>query len=80
MEKDIYILALSLKFFSNYFQNGERYDLTVLLGPLMDVFSRDAVKFKKMHVIKRGTSFMEIRYGFLVLRDFINFSSPIKLG
>ena len=54
--------------------------MTVLLGPLMDVFAKDPVKFKKLHVIKRGTSFMEITYGFLVLRDFMNFSCPMSLG
>ena len=63
-----------------YSWNGEKYDLTVMLGPLIEIFSRDKKKFGRMTVIKRGTSFMEIRYDFLILRDFMNFSSPMSLG
>ena len=63
-----------------YSWNGQRYDVQVLLGPLIDAFSHQPKKFKYMNVIKRGTSFMEIKFGFLVLRDFINFSNPMKLG
>ena len=35
--------------------------------------------FTKMNCIKRGTSLMELRYGKLVFRDFLNFSSPMSL-
>lgn len=63
-----------------YSWNGQRYDLPVMLGPLIHGFSKKAGEFKKMNVIKRGTSFMEIKYGKLVFRDFINFSSPMSLG
>ena len=63
-----------------YSWNGERYDLPVLLGPLIDIFSEKPKKFDFMKVIKRGTSFMEIRYGNFVFRDFMNFSSPMSLG
>ena len=63
-----------------YSWNGERYDMAVLLGPLMDVLAQNSDKFKNMNVIKRGTSLMEIRYGKLVFRDFMNFTSPMSLG
>ena len=63
-----------------YSWNGERYDLSVLLGPLIETFSSHTKRFEKMKVIKRGTAFMEIQFGFLVFRDFMNFSQPMKLG
>ena len=63
-----------------YSWNGERYDLPVLLGPLIDVLSENAPAFKRMNVIKRGTSLMELKYNFLFFRDFINFSNPMSLG
>ena len=63
-----------------YSWNGERYDLSVLLGPLIHTFSSYPKRFEKMKVIKRGTAFMEIQFGFLVFRDFMNFSQPMKLG
>ena len=63
-----------------YSWNGERYDLSVLLGPLIHTFSASPKRFEKMKVIKRGTAFMEIQFGFLVFRDFMNFSQPMKLG
>ena len=63
-----------------YSWNGERYDLSVLLGPLIDSFSANTKRFEKMKIIKRGTAFMEIQFGFLVFRDFINFSQPMTLG
>ena len=63
-----------------YSWNGERYDLAVLLGPLMDIFAENKQKFDGMKVIKRGTSYMEVRYGALIFRDFMNFSNPMSLG
>ena len=63
-----------------YSWNGERYDLPVLLGPLIHACSAQPKKFQNMKIIKRGTSFMEITFGFLVFRDFMNFSQPMKLG
>ena len=63
-----------------YSWNGERYDLPVLLGPLIHAFSAQRKLFRDMTIIKRGTSFMEINFGFLAFRDFINFSQPMKLG
>ena len=63
-----------------YSWNGEKYDLNVLLGPLIEAFSRNEREFKKMNIIKRGTSFMEIQYGSITLRDFLNYTSPMKLG
>ena len=63
-----------------YSWNGERYDLFVLLGPLIHTFSAQPKKFKNMKIIKRGTSFMEIKYGLIYFRDFHNFSVPISLG
>ena len=63
-----------------YSWNGERYDLPVLLGPLIHACSAQPKKFQNMRIIKRGTSFMEINFGFLVFRDFMNFSQPMKLG
>ena len=63
-----------------YSWNGEKYDLNVLLGPLIEAFARDEKKFNKINVIKRGTSYMEIQYGFIALRDFLNYTSPMSLG
>ena len=63
-----------------YSWNGERYDLFVLLGPLIHTFSAQPKKFKHMKIIKRGTSFMEIKFGYIYFRDFHNFSVPISLG
>ena len=63
-----------------YSWNGERYDLFVLLGPLIHAFSAQPKKFQHMRTIKRGTSFMEIKFGFIYFRDFHNFSVPISLG
>ena len=63
-----------------YSWNGERYDMPVLLSPLIDVLSENSALFKRISVIKRGTSLMELKYGFLVFRDFINFSNPMSLG
>ena len=45
-----------------YSWNGETYDITVMLGPLIEAFAREAKEFQKMSVIKRGTSFMEIKF------------------
>lgn len=63
-----------------YSWNGEKYDLNVLLGPLIEAFERDEKKFRRMSVIKRGTSFMEIQYGSIMMRDFLNYTSPMKLS
>ena len=63
-----------------YSWNGEKYDLNVLLGPLIEAFARNERQFKKMNIIKRGTSFMEIQYGSITMRDFLNYTSPMKLG
>ena len=62
-----------------YSWNGEKYDLNVLLGPLIEAFARNEKQFKRMNVIKRGTSFMEIQYGLITMRDFLNYTSPMKL-
>ena len=67
---------LSLKIYS---WNGEKYDLNVLMSPLIDAFSQNEKLFKKMHVIKRGTGLMELRFGYLIFRDFLNYSSPMSL-
>ena len=63
-----------------YSWNGEKYDLNVLLGPLIEAFARNERLFKNMNIIKRGTSFMEIQYGPITLRDFLNYTSPMKLS
>ena len=67
-------------FLPTYSWNGQKYDVSVMLGSLMETFARDKKKFEKMRVIKRGTSYMEIKYGLIVIRDFMNFSSPMSLG
>ena len=63
-----------------YSWNGQKYDVSVMLGSLMEAFARNKKKFNSMQVIKRGTSYMEIKYGLIVIRDFMNFSSPMSLG
>ena len=63
-----------------YSWNGEKYDLNVLLGPLVEAFQRNEKQFSRMNVIKRGTSFMEIQYGSITMRDFLNYTSPMKLS
>ena len=63
-----------------YSWNGEKYDLNVLLGPLIEAFGRNEKQFNRMNVIKRGTSFMEIQYGAITMRDFLNYTSPMKLS
>ena len=63
-----------------YSWNGERYDLPALLSPLLERLSKDKETFKRLSVIKRsGQSYMEIRFGRILLRDFINHSAPIAL-
>ena len=63
-----------------YSWNGETYDLTVMLGPLIERLAENAQDLKQMRVIKRGTSFMEIEFGFIAIRDFMNYTSPMSLG
>lgn len=52
----------------------EKYDLNVLLSPLLDYFSEDEDLFQKISCIKRGSGVMELRYSDLIFRDFLNFS------
>lgn len=70
----------SLMVLPTYSWNGQKYDLGVIIGPLIHTFSKQIGKFGKMNVIKRGTQFMEIKYGRLSFRDFINYSNPMSLG
>ena len=62
-----------------YGWNGESFDLAALLAPLVDVLSRDQKTFSQMHVIRRGAGVMELKYGNLIFRDFMNYSSPMTL-
>jgi len=62
-----------------YGWNSERYDLPLLVGPMLEIFSRDKKKFQQLHTIKRGTGLMEMCFGNLIFRDFMNFSPPISL-
>ena len=41
-----------------YGWNTERYDVNVLIGPLMDYFSKSVKEFQKMTCVKRGTGYM----------------------
>ena len=51
---------LSLRIYS---YNGERYDMNMILGPLVDNFSKNKKAFGKMKTVKRGTGIMEIKEG-----------------
>ena len=45
-----------------YAWNSERYDSAVIIGPLVDLFSKDEKKFAQMSAIKRKAGYMSIQY------------------
>ena len=57
-----------------YSWNGESFDLAALLAPLLDVLSRDEKTFGSLQVIRRGSGVMQLTYGNLIFRDFMNYS------
>ena len=70
----------SLLSLRSYSWNGEAYDLPCLVGPLLERLALNTEAFRKLKVIKRnGGSYMEIRFGFIIMRDFINHSVPMTL-
>ena len=62
-----------------YGWNSEKYDVNMLLTPLIDNFAKNENLFQKMRTIRRGTGFMELQYGQFVFRDFMNYSVPMTL-
>ena len=70
----------SLLSLRTYSWNGENYDMSLLAGPLFERLAQDTELFKRLSVIKRtGGTYMEIRFGFIIMRDFINHSVRMKL-
>ena len=57
-----------------YGWNGESFDMAALLAPLVNVLSRDTKTFESLKVIRRGSGVMQLKYGFLTFRDFMNYS------
>ena len=69
---------ISLK---TYSWNGEKFDMPVLIGPMVEELSGDKDIFKRLTVIKRcGQAYMEIRFGKIIMRDFMNHSMPMSLA
>jgi len=54
--------------------------MNMLITPLVHRFSKNHDDFRRLTCTKRGTGYMEIRCGFLIFRDFLNYSSPMSLG
>ena len=64
----------------SYSWNGEKYDMVLLLGPMLERLALDKEIFKRLKVIKRsGQAYMEIRFGRIIMRDFMNHSMPMSL-
>ena len=62
-----------------YAWNGSKYDVNCLVGPMLNIFSRNKTGFRSMSCIKKANSYMQISYMGVIFRDMMNFSAPISL-